>query len=249
LLGFAPPDGPPTGSAILFDWLPDPVFLGLAAVAVVGYGVGFWRLRRAGTAWPVWQLVSWYAGWAVVVFATCSGLATYAPLMFSVHMAQHLALMTLAPILLVLGAPVTLALRALRRSTEPGMRGPREWLRLALHSRITKFFAHPVVALAVMIVSLFGMYFTGLYELALRYHVAHLAMLLHLLAAGYLFYWAVVGIDPTPHRVAPPVRMLVLFAGMAFHAFFGVALMQSGFPLAPGWYAELGLPWLGDPLA
>ncbi|MGH3729650.1 MAG: cytochrome c oxidase assembly protein [Micromonosporaceae bacterium] len=249
LLGFRPPDGPPTGRAILLDWLPSPVFLGLAAVAVICYSAGFWRLRRAGTPWPVWQLASWCAGWAVVVVATSSGLAAYAPLMFSVHMAQHLVLMTLAPILMVLGAPVTLALRALRRTTEPGMRGPREWLRLALHSRVTKLLAHPVVALAVLTVSLFGMYFTSLYELALRYHVAHLAMLLHLLAAGYLFYWAVVGVDPTPHRVAPPVRMLVLFAGMAFHAFFGVALMQSGFPMAAGWYAELDLPWLGDPLA
>ncbi|MQA26298.1 MAG: hypothetical protein GEU94_12705 [Micromonosporaceae bacterium] len=248
LLGFRPPEGPPTPRAILVDWLPDPLFLGLAAIAVLLYAAGATRLWRNGAAWPWPRLVSWCAGWAVIVFATSSGLAAYAPLKFSVHMAQHLALMSLAPILLVLGAPVTLALRALGRSREPGLRGPREWLRLALHSRPAKVVAHPVTALGIMIVSLFVMYFTSLYELALRSHLAHLTMLLHLLGVGYLFYWAVVGVDPTPHRTAPPIRMLVLFAGMGFHAFFGVALMQSGVPMAADWYAALDLPWLGDPL-
>ncbi|MGH3715750.1 MAG: cytochrome c oxidase assembly protein, partial [Micromonosporaceae bacterium] len=249
LLGYQPPSGPPTARSILLDWLPDPLFLGAAALAVGLYAAGFWRLRRAGTGWPPLRLVSWSAGWLVVGLATSSGLAAYAPLMFSVHMAQHLALMTLAPILMVLGAPVTMALRALRRGSEPGLRGPRDWLRLALHSRYMRVLAHPVVALAILVVSLFAMYFTGLYELALRSHATHLGMLLHLLLTGYLFYWTVIGVDPTPHRVAPPVRLLVLFAGMGFHAFFGVALMQSGVAMAPDWYAALDLPWLPDPLA
>jgi putative copper resistance protein D len=249
LLGYPPPDGPPTARNLLLDWLIEPLFLGISGIALLLYAAGVRRLWRTGTRWPWLRLVSWCAGWAVVVFAVNSGLATYAPLRFSVHMAQHLALMTLAPVLMVLGAPVTLALRALRPATEPGMRGPREWLRLALRSRLTRFLAHPVVALAVLIVSLFGMYFTGLYELALRSHAAHLAMLAHLLAAGYLFYWSVVGVDPTPHRVAPPVRLLALFAAMGFHAFFGVALMQSGVAMAADWYAALDLPWLGDPVA
>ena len=249
LLGYAPPAGPLTPRGVFADWLPDPFFLGVAAIAVFAYAAGFLRLRRNGTGWSPLRLASWCAGWVVVAFATSSGLAAYAPLMFTVHMAQHLALMTLAPVLLVLGAPVTLALRTLRRSDEPGMRGPRDWLRLALHSQLARFVAHPVVALIVLITSLFGMYFTGLYELALRSHPVHLWMLLHLLLAGYLFYWTVVGVDPTPHRVAPPIRLLVLFAGMAFHAFFGVALMLSGVPMAADWYAALGLSWLPDPLA
>jgi len=249
LLGYRPPDGPPTARSVLLEWLTEPLFLGISLIAVLLYAAGVRRLWRAGTRWPWLRLVSWGAGWAVVVFATNSGLAAYAPLRFSVHMAQHLALMTLAPVLMVLGAPVTLGLRALRRATEPGMRGPREWLRLALHSRVTRLLAHPVVALAVLIVSLFGMYFTDLYEVALRSHLAHLAMLVHLLGAGYLFYWSVVGVDPTPHRVAPPVRLIVLFAAMGFHAFFGVVLMQSGTATAADWYAALDLPWLGDPVA
>ena len=249
LLGYPPPAGPPTASAFLTEWLPSPLFLAAAVIAIFLYAAGVVRLRRAGTAWSGLRFAAWCGGWAMIAFATSSGLAAYAPLSFSVHMVQHLVLMTVAPILLILAAPITLALRALRRSPEPGMRGPRDWLRLALQTKVVRFFAHPVVALVFMIVSLFSLYFTGLYELALRYHLAHLLMVLHLLAAGYLFYWAVVAADPTPHRVPAPVRLLVLFAGMAFHAFFGVALMMSGTPLIADWYAALDIPWLGDPLA
>jgi len=183
------------------------------------------------------------------VLATSSGIARYAPIMFSIHMIQHLALMTLAPILLVLGVPITLALRAFRPASEPGMRGPKEWLRLLLHNRVTQVLTSPAVALAFMAVSLFMMYFTGLYELSLRSHAAHLAMLAHLLGAGYLFYWVVIGIDPAPRRAAPPIRLIILLAGMAVHAFFGVILMQSGAPLALDWYRGLGLSWMPDPLA
>ncbi|HEV2089040.1 MAG TPA: cytochrome c oxidase assembly protein, partial [Cryptosporangiaceae bacterium] len=163
--------------------------------------------------------------------------------LFSVHMVQHMAMTMLAPVLLALGGPATLALRALRRATEPGMRGPREWLVLALHSRAARALTHPLVALAVYVVSLYGMYFTGLYELALRSHAAHLAMFAHFLAAGYLFFWVLIGVDPAPRRVPYPLRVVLLFASMVFHAFFGVAIMQSTAPIAPEWYAELNRPW------
>ncbi|MGH3662047.1 MAG: cytochrome c oxidase assembly protein, partial [Micromonosporaceae bacterium] len=249
LLGYPPPDGLPTGRGILFDWQLDPLFLGAALIAALLYVIGVWRLWRSGVEWSWLRAASWCGGWLVFAFATNSGLATYAPLMFSIHMGQHLALMTAAPVLMVLGAPITLALRALRPARQPGMRGPREWLRLALNSRVAKVLGHPATALAVLSASLFGMYFTDLYQLALRSHLAHLAMLVHLTLAGYLFFWTVIGLDPTPHRVAPPVRLLVLFAGMGFHAFFGVALMQSGVPIAPDWYHALDLGWLPDPLA
>jgi len=163
-------------------------------------------------------------------------------------MVQHLLLMMIAPILAALSGPVTLALRALPKATDPAWPGPREWLMSALSSRTAKMLTQPLVALALYVVSIYAMYFTGLYELALRSHAAHLLMVLHFLSVGYLFFWTIIGIDPAPHRVAHPVRMFVVIVAMILHAFLGVALMQSRSPLAADWYTQLARPWGPTPL-
>jgi putative copper resistance protein D len=71
------------------------------------------RLRRRGDAWPIGRTISRAAGLVSIVAVTMTGIATYSPVLFSMHMIQHMVLSMLTPILLVLGAPVTLALRAL----------------------------------------------------------------------------------------------------------------------------------------
>ncbi len=242
LLGFPMPP-PVSVSAIATQWLVEPLFLTACLAAAGAYLAGVWRLRRRGHTWPWYRTVCWLAGCALVVVVTSSGLARYGPVLFSVHMVQHMAMTMLAPVLLALGGPVTLALRALRPATEPGMRGPREWLVFALHSRVARVATHPLVALALYVASLYAMYFTGLYELALRSHAAHLAMFAHFLGAGYLFFWVLIGVDPAPRTVPYPLRVVLLFASMVFHAFFGVAIMQSTGLIAPDWYAELARPW------
>ncbi len=92
-------------------------------------------------------------------------------------------------------------------------------------------------------------YYTGLFELALTSHVGHVFMVVHFSLAGYLFANVLVGIDPGPRRPAYPIRLVLLFATMAFHAFFGVALAQSTALLAADWFGGLGLPWGVDALA
>jgi len=141
------------------------------------------------------------------------------------------------------GGPVTLALRALRPSSDPALPGAREWLIAALHSRATRLLTHPLVALALYVSSLYGMYFTGLYETALRSHAAHLLMYAHFLAAGYLFFWLLIGVDRPPRPVPHPLRLPLLFASMVFHAFFRLIVMQSDQLLASDWYTELARPW------
>ena len=114
--------GPPTVARVLFDWRFDLIF-GTAAIVFAGvYLAGVWRLRKRGDAWPTGRIVAWLCGCAVLLFATSSGIGRYMPAMFSMHMAAHMLLSMMVPVLLVLGAPVTLALRALpaagaRRST------------------------------------------------------------------------------------------------------------------------------------
>ncbi|MEU0556980.1 cytochrome c oxidase assembly protein [Dactylosporangium sp. NPDC006015] len=247
LLGFPMP-GPVSVGRLLTQWLVEPLALTVALAAVGAYAAGWWRLRRRGVAWPAHRLVVWTAGWVVVVLATSSGLARYAPVLFSAHMAVHMALSMLAPILLVLGAPVSLALRALRPSRETTWPGPREWLTAALHSRPAALLGQPLVALAVYVGSLYGLYFTGLFELALRSHAAHLAMQAHFLAAGYLFFHTLIGVDPGRRPAPFPLRMVLLFAAMALHAIFGLAVQQSTTVLAADWYTALARPWGPSPL-
>ncbi|GAA3234460.1 cytochrome c oxidase assembly protein [Dactylosporangium siamense] len=247
LLGFPMP-GPLSAGRLLTQWLVEPLAVTVAVVAVGSYLAGWWRLRRRGVTWPVHRLVVWTAGWAVVVLVTGSGLARYAPVLFSAHMVVHMALSMLAPILLVLGAPVTLALRALRPTRASDWPGPREWLTAALHSRPAVLLSHPLVALAVYVGSLYGLYFTGLFELALRSHAAHLAMQAHFLTAGYLFFHALIGVDPGRRPAPYPLRMLLLFAAMALHAIFGLAIQQSTTVLAADWYTAIARPWGASPL-
>ncbi|WP_223256425.1 cytochrome c oxidase assembly protein [Micromonospora endophytica] len=247
LLGFPMPP-PLSVESVLRLWLPEPLIITAAVVAAGLYLAGVWRLRRRGDAWPAARVALWLAGCAVLVVATSSGLARYGPVLFSVHMVQHLLLMMVAPILLVLAGPITLALRALRPSTDPRWPGPREWLQRALHSPVSRTLTHPVVALTLYVASLYVLYFTGLYELAVRSHAAHLAMVAHFLGVGYLFFWAVIGVDPAPRRVPYPLKMVLVLISMVLHAFLGVALMQSATLLAADWWTALGRPWGPSPL-
>lgn len=248
MLGFPMPP-PMTAGRLLGQWLPEPLFITAALAAAGCYLAGVWRLRRRGDHWPAARTLAFLGGCAVIIAATSSGLARYGPVLFSVHMTQHLLLGMIAPILLALAGPVTLALRALPRSADPAWPGPREWLQTTLHQPAAAVLAHPVVALIFYVASMYAMYFTGLYELALRSHAAHLAMVVHFLSAGYLFFWVVIGVDPAPRpRPAPPLRMLLVLLSMILHAFLGVAIMQTTALLAADWFTALPRTWGPTPL-
>ncbi|MET7392080.1 cytochrome c oxidase assembly protein [Dactylosporangium sp. NPDC005572] len=249
LLGFPMP-GPPTARSLVAGWLPEPLTLTAAAAAVVLYLGAVIRLRRRGDAWPASSTALWVGGWAVVVVATNSGLARYSPVLFSAHMIQHMTLTMVAPIMFVLAAPVTLALRGLRPAADRSWPGPREWVTAALHSRPARVLTHPAAVFAIYTVSLYGMYLTDVYELALRSHLGHLLMTAHFLLAGYLFFWVLVGTDPAPRpRPAFPLRLVILLMFMAMHAIFGLVMMQTQVVIAGDWYAELARPWGGGALA
>jgi cytochrome c oxidase assembly factor CtaG len=211
--------------------------------------MGVRRLRHGGVPWGVGRTVSFCLGLLLVLVAMCSGLGTYGRAMFSVHMVQHMTLTMVVPILLALGAPITLALRALPAARAGGAWGPREWLLAFLHSRWFSVLAHPLVAFALYVFTLYGFYFSPLFELSQRSHIAHLLVHLHFVLAGSLYFWCVLGIDPMPRRLAPPTRMLLLFASLPLHAFFGVVLLGSHTVLAGDWYSQLRLSWVGNRLA
>lgn len=248
LVGYDLP-GAPTVLRLLFDWRFDLIY-GTAALVLAGlYLAGVRRLRRRGVSWPVGRTISWVAGCAVLLIATSSGLGRYSPAMFSAHMGVHMMLSMVAPVLFVLGGPVTLALRALPVAGKDSPPGPREWLLAFVRSPLAKFLTHPVVALLLFVGSFYVLYFSGLFDGALNYHWAHLVMNAHFLLAGYVFYWPVIGIDPAPRRLPHLGRLGMMFAAMPFHAFFGVILMSKQTVIGDTFYRSLNLPWVTDLLA
>jgi putative copper resistance protein D len=248
LLGFDQP-GPITAARLLGGPLPDLFLLTAVVVGIGAYLAGVRRMRGAGHPWPVGRTASWVGGLLLFGAITGLGVARYAYVLFSVHMVQHMVLTMVVPILLVGGAPVTLALRTLRRPADPQVRGAREWLLVVLHSRYLRFLSHPLVALAIYVLSLYGLYMGGLLGTVMRYHLGHLAMLVHFVLAGYLLFWVLIGTDPGRRRVHPALLTVVHFLAMAAHAFFGFVLLQQTYVIAADWYTAVHPAWASSLLA
>jgi len=246
LIGYPYPP-PPTFSRVALGWHPDWVWLTAALLAIALYWTGYWILRTRGDTWPVGRLVSWTLGWLVVIWATCAGVGWYAPASFALHMISHMALAMMAPVLLVMGGPITLALRVIP-AARGGARGPREWITWALHTPVTRFVTHPAYVLFIFTIGLYGLYYTSLYETLMASHLGHFAMQVHFLAAGYLFYWVVIGVDQGPRRLGYPARLILLMASLVIHSLFAVPMMMTETPMVQGWYELVRPPWLTDPL-
>ncbi|MEU0395343.1 cytochrome c oxidase assembly protein [Streptomyces sp. NPDC006208] len=230
---------------------PDPFFLVACLLALALYGWGVLRLRRRGDAWPVGRTVFFAVGVLSVAFVMCTKLNDYGMVMFSVHMVQHMVISMVSPIMLLLGAPITLALRALPVAAR-GSKGPREVLLMLLHSRYMRIVTHPAFTIPLFIASLYALYFTPLFDFLMGSKPGHVAMMVHFLAVGLVFFWPIMGVDPGPHRPGYVMRMLELFAGMPFHAFFGIALMMATQPMIKAYEnppASLGIDALADQTA
>ncbi|MGC2653966.1 MAG: cytochrome c oxidase assembly protein [Mycobacterium sp.] len=238
--------GPPTVARVLFDWRFDLIFGSAAIIFATLYVAAVLRLRRRGDSWPPGRTLAWLLGCSVLLFATSSGVGRYMPAMFSMHMAAHMLLSMLTPILLVLGAPVTLALRALPAAGRDEPPGLREWLLAALHSRVSRLFTQPIVATVLFVAGFYGLYLGGLFEAAAGSHGGHVLMNVHFLVSGYLFYWVVIGVDPTPRPISSLAKVGVVFASLPLHAFFGVVLMGTQNVLAGNFYRSLQLSWHTD---
>lgn len=247
VLGFPMP--PEISAANLLTlWRPD-LFFALVVLVLGGlYAAGVVRLYRRGDPWPWGRTAAWFLGLLTIAAMKLTGVATYSMVLFSVHMTQHMVLSMLTPILLVLGAPATLALRALKPARQRGDLGPREWLTLALHSKIAAFLTHPAFVVPIFVGSTYALYFSPLFGRLMSDHLGHMAMSVHFLLVGYLFYWIMVGVDPAPRKMPYLLRILLLLLTMAMHAFFGVGLMSLSEPVGMQWYGAFEVPWLDSVL-
>lgn len=236
----------PTFTRILWAYEPDVFFIGVLVLAVALYIKGVAVLKKRGDAWPVGRTVAFALGIAGIDFATSGGLGVYAMYSFEYHMIAHMTLGMIAPIGLVLGAPVTLALRTFPQGRTPSESGPRAILVALLHSRIGVLFTNPIVALALFDGSLFVLYFTDLFGTLMSSHAGHLLMNVHFILAGFLFFMIIIGVDPSPRRIHHLVRIVMLFAAMAIHAFFSISLLATTTLIDKGFYSSQNIPWLGS---
>ncbi len=248
IVGFATP-AEPTLARLLLLYQPDALIMGILILLVALYIKGVVVLTKRGDKWPVGRTISFALAISAIDFATSGGLGVYALFSFEYHMIAHMVIGMIAPIGLVLSAPVTLALRTLPIGRTPEERGVRGMLIALLHSRYAVILTNPISALALFDGSLFVLYFTDLFGNLMQSHAGHLFMNIHFLLAGFLFFHVIIGIDPNPKKIPYIVRIVVLFAAMSIHAFFSIALISASTLLDGGYYASLQTPWLTDLLA
>jgi putative copper resistance protein D len=154
-------------------------------------------------------------------------------------MAGHLALVMLAPALLVAGHPFDLALAA---ST------PRRRERMAriLRGRVVSVLLTPPIALATYTVVIVGSHLTGLMDTIMRNSwVGEIEHLVYVIA-GIQFFVLVVGDHPIRWRLSSPVRWLLLAVGMAVDTFTGIVLMQGSGAVAMVHSAQVHVDPLSD---
>ncbi|MGZ4662079.1 MAG: cytochrome c oxidase assembly protein [Arthrobacter sp.] len=237
-----------TSERWLTEWRLDWIWVGVALFGLVAYFLGVARIRRRGDSWQWFRTVNWVIGLVVLTYITSGPPSVYGRILFSAHMVDHMALTMVAPIFLVLGAPVTLALRALPARGD-GSRGAREWLLVFVHSKFSQLVTHPLFAAANFAGSIILFYYSDLFGFAMRDHVGHELMNLHFLLTGYIFVLSMIGTDPLPRRAPYPMRLLLLLATMGFHAFFGVSIMGGTGLMAADYFGNLGRAWGPSALA
>lgn len=250
------PSTPPTLERVL-AWHPQPIplFPLIFLILLLLYGSGVIALHRRGTRWPIHRSIFWLAGVVSALMVTATAVDGYGMELFSVHMIQHMVLNMLSPVCLVLGAPVTLLLCAV-----PNGSGPRGRIRSGvlwlLHTRGLAILMHPALTFVLFIMSLYGLYYTPAFDSLMGTWWGHNLMLALFLLIGFVYFWGVLGVDPSPrtfrrgHRMlsAPMMSVLELAATTPFHAFFGVVVMMSTTLLVKSY--SMPMPgWQVSPLA
>jgi cytochrome c oxidase assembly factor CtaG len=225
------------------------------AVLVVAAGLYILGIRRYDARhhdaeFPRRWVAAFAAGIAALVLALVGPVERLAGEKFSWHMVQHLLLVMVAPPLLLLGRPFLLA----RRGSPTRV---RRVVTSTLRSRLVHFLTHPVVAWVLFVSVLWATHFTGLYQLALTSGWVHIAEHGLYFGAGLLFWFPVVGAEPSPRRLSHAGRLLYLFTAAAAGALLASTLYQSARVLYPAYggtgalsdqHAAGAIMWIGEGL-
>ena len=222
----------------LGEWSWDP--LAFVSVAVLGgmYGWGYRRLRRDPRPFrfPAWHAAAFATGLALLLLAFASPIDTYADDLFWVHMVQHMLLVMGAAPLLLLGAPVTLALRA----ASPRVR--RAYLVPLLDSRAAALLTQPLVGLLALILTIWLWHLPAAYEAALDSWFVHVAEHASFLFGAGLFWWLIIGVDATRLRPGYAARLALLIGAILQTVALALILTAVDEPIYDS-YANLVRDW------
>ncbi len=217
-------DAPEPGvGPLLTRWEFDPLFILAAGGSTWWYLATARALARAhpGSPWPRKRTAFFLAGIGVMAFAVMSPPASYDGVLFTVHMWQHILLMMVAAPLLLLGTPITLLLRSVSSHTR------REVILPFLHSRFVRAVTFPVVAWLAFAVTMWGSHYSPLFNAALEHEWLHWLEHMLYVTVALMFWWQVIGADPTPWRMPHPIRMLYVFLQMPQNSFLALSIYNT----------------------
>ncbi len=239
---------PSAARAIFADYSP-PIAPTLAIALTAALYLRGWLLirRTRPTQFTDIRLASFLSGLALLWIATASPLDGFADTLLTVHMVEHLLLMSAIPMLLLYGLPVVPLLRGLPAPFTRTILGP------LLRLRALRSFAHwlvtPAIAWLAMNIPYLAWHAPAAYDLALENETLHAAEHLTFLITSLLFWWVI--FRPWPARKRPNDWGILLYLALADI----VMTMLSGFltfcdrPVYPFYIAHpnpFGLPVLED---
>ena len=221
--------------------------VGLLAISLYVWGV--FTLKKRGDSWPINRSICWIFAVLLGMYVTNTMLSKYAVLMFSAHMTVHMILAMVVPILLPLGAPLTLALRSLNpnetvKNNDSQVRNIRDWIVALINSKYLHTFSHPIISFFLFAGSTWILYFSPVLTILMESHLGHLFMHVHFVLVGYLFFWNILGIDPSPRKIPDVLRLGLVFAAAVFHGIFGFITYSSDTPVGGGWFSKIAPSWL-----
>jgi putative membrane protein len=190
--------------------LPIPLTLVLLLVAYL-YLRGCAQLRSTANPIPAWRAASFIIGLLLLWLALGSPLAFLDARFLTAHMAQHLLLMTIAPALILLGAPVLAFNYGLPRFFLQQILVPT--LKTPPLPALGKFLANPIVCWLAATAALTVWHVPSIFTLAFSSHPLHLVEHASFLLAGFLFWWPV--IQPWPSVPIWPRWLLLIYLFLA----------------------------------
>jgi len=202
---------PPAHHAAMQSWWPPSVLLLILGLASIHYARGCRTLRAvSATNISTWRACSFFLGVFLIWVAVGSPLATYDHELLTVHMVQHLLLMTFAPALVLLGAPTMVLWKGLPRFARTGL---SIQFRKPPLQRVGRVLSHPAFCWIVCSATLLGWHIPSVFALGLQSDLWHVVGQASFLSAGFLFWWPV--LQPWPSVSVWPRWTIVLYLFLA----------------------------------